>query len=91
MQMYELEYDQDWNEYFEKVPIEIKKRFLKRKEKYSTFPVLGFRHEKLGVRFFVDEIGQYRVCFVSDEASKKRIFYFIGDHKEYEKFVGSRK
>ncbi|MBI4399818.1 hypothetical protein HY570_03635 [Candidatus Micrarchaeota archaeon] len=89
--MYTLEYDQEWYTYFDKLPTEIKKRFLKRREKYRTFPPSGFRHGKYGLEFFIDEIGQYRVCFTSNEKSKLRMFYFIGDHKEYEKFIGMRK
>jgi len=89
--MYTLVYDVDWDNYFQNVPEVIKKRFLKRREKYVNFPTIGFRHTKHGVSYFVDEIGQYRVCFTSDEDNKIRTFYFIGDHKEYEKFIGIRK
>jgi mRNA-degrading endonuclease RelE of RelBE toxin-antitoxin system len=89
--MYTLEYDQDWEKYFETLPPDIQKRFLKRVPKYKTFPILGFRHEKYGLQFFVDEIGQYRVCFTSDETSKIRRFYFIGDHKNYDKFLRTGK
>ncbi len=89
--MYTLEYDLDWDKYFQNVPDDIKRRFLKRKEKYINFPSIGFRHAQHGVYYFVDEMGQYRICFTSDEGNKLRTFYFIGDHKEYEKFIGIRK
>ncbi len=89
--MYVLEYDQDWYGYFDRLPLDIQKRFFKRREKYRIFPASGFRHEKHGLNYFVDEIGQYRILFTSDENSKTRRFYFIGDHKEYEKFLGARK
>lgn len=88
--MYALEYDQDWSIYFENVPPDIQQRFLKRREKYSNFPSFAFRHEQHGVEYFVDEIGQYRVLFTSDESTKTRRFYFIGKHKEYDKFLGVR-
>ncbi|MBU0532445.1 hypothetical protein KKB44_03045 [Candidatus Micrarchaeota archaeon] len=86
--MYILEYDEAWKNYFDKLPPDIQKRFMKRRDKYKIFPTHGFRHEKYGLEFFVDEIGQYRVLFVSEERIKTRKFYFIGDHKEYEKFLG---
>ena len=90
--MYTLKYDYpDWVEYFQDVPDEIKKRFLKRREKFKSFPTTGFRHSEKGLPYFVDEMGQYRVCFKSDENVKVRTFYFIGDHKKYEKFLGIRK
>lgn len=89
--MYSLGFDEGWSAYFRKAPKEIQERFLKRRKKYRQFPIGSFRHAKLGVQYFIDEIGQYRVCFVSDEEKKLRIFYFIGDHKEYGKFLGIRK
>ncbi|MEK6979707.1 MAG: hypothetical protein AABW86_05780 [Candidatus Micrarchaeota archaeon] len=89
--MYQLEYDQDWYGYFDTVPEDIQRRFMKRREKYIAFPTFAFRHEKREVTFFVDEIGQYRALFTSDETTLTRKFYFIGDHKAYEKFIGIRK
>jgi hypothetical protein len=89
--MYSLKFDVDWPSYFDKVPGEVQKRFRKRLGKYESFPTASFRHSRHGVGYFIDEMGQYRVCFVSEENEKIRTFYFIGDHKEYEKFIGIRK
>ena len=44
--MYQLEYDQDWYGYFDTVPEDIQRRFMKRREKYIAFPTFAFRHEK---------------------------------------------
>ena len=86
--MYDLEYDHDWQDYFEKVPLEIQKRFMKKIDKFIVHPSSSFEHKKHGVPFFSDRIGpNYRICFSSDENTKKRKFYFIGDHKEYEKWL----
>jgi len=76
-----LEYDEGWEAYFEKLPPDIQKRFFKRREKYRTFPPFGFRHERHGAGYLVDEMGQYRVLFVSSENSRVRKFYFIGTIK----------
>ena len=89
--MYKVEFDEDWKTYFKTIPLDIQRRFKKRLDKYESFPSFAFRHEKYGIEYFVDEIGQYRVLFTSDENSKIRRFYFIGDHKEYDRFLGIRK
>ena len=79
--MYKLEYDEEWDNHFEKVPIQIQRRFLKRKNKYESHP--KFRHELHGVPYFVDEISQYRICFTEPIKDNVRKFYFIGKHKDY--------
>jgi len=38
-----------------------------------------------GVDYFVEKVGQYRICHKSFENRKVRRFYFVGDHKQYEK------
>ncbi|MFH1443565.1 MAG: hypothetical protein ABIG96_06025, partial [Candidatus Micrarchaeota archaeon] len=45
------------------------------------------RHLKFGKPFFVEEIGQYRLCFKIDEKMKVKTIIFIGDHKEYERWA----
>ena len=40
---------------------------------------------------FVEEVGQYRICFRIDEKEKVKIFYFVGDHKDYERWYSSVK
>jgi hypothetical protein len=35
----------------------------------------------------VEEVGQYRICYKSFEDRKVRRFYFVGDHKEYERWA----
>ena len=45
---------------------------------------------RFGVDFFVEEVGQYRICYKSFEDKILRRCYFVGDHKEYEKWVRER-
>ncbi len=45
------------------------------------------RHMKLGLPYNVVEVGQYRICFRINIQNKIKWVYFIGDHKEYEKWV----
>ncbi len=42
------------------------------------------RHLRSNLPFFVEEVGQYRICFEIDETTQSKIIYFVGDHKEYE-------
>ena len=44
------------------------------------------RHLKKGLPFFVAEAGQYRICFNVDDKKMEKRVYFIGSHKDYEKW-----
>ena len=44
------------------------------------------RHLKRGLSFFVEEVKQYRIAFKVDEKVKIKDIYFIGTHKQYEKW-----
>lgn len=46
------------------------------------------RHLKHGKNFFVEEAGQYRIIYEVFEDKKRIEIIFIGDHKDYEKFLG---
>jgi hypothetical protein len=37
-------------------------------------------------KFCVEEVGQYRICFVVEEETKTKSIHFIGNHKQYEKW-----
>ncbi|MEW5996241.1 MAG: hypothetical protein AB1657_01455 [Candidatus Micrarchaeota archaeon] len=83
--MYALEFDEGWEEYFGKLPSEIKVRILKKIEQIKQG--LPGRHLHHGVPIFVEEVGQYRICYSQDEKRKTRKIYFAGDHKDYEKWI----
>jgi len=61
------------------------------KKKLLQLKYLPSRHLQYGVDYFVKEVGQYRIVFKSDDKTRVRKFYFVGKHKEYEKFIGIRK
>jgi mRNA-degrading endonuclease RelE of RelBE toxin-antitoxin system len=88
MSEYTLEFDSDWPKYFDKQDksnqIIIKKKLIKLKSG------LEGRHLKLGLDFFVLEFGQYRIAYKKDGSKKIKTIYFVGDHKEYEKWIGIR-
>lgn len=85
---YDLTFDQDWPEYYGQLDggLQIRAKKLLRKLKEG----LDGRHLKYGVDFYVLEFGQYRMCYKKFEEQKVKKLYFVGDHKEYEKWLGTR-
>jgi mRNA-degrading endonuclease RelE of RelBE toxin-antitoxin system len=80
--MYEIKYAEGWDEHFSHFDKATKERILKKisklKEKTSA------RHLGGGAPYFVEETGQYRICF-KEEGTMRRIA-FVGTHKQYEKW-----
>ncbi len=83
MGMYGVEFDQDWPIHFQLLDKSIKERIAKKIGKILKYP--NKRHLKKSL-FFVDEVGQYRIVYRIFEENKRVRFYFVGDHKEYEKW-----
>ena len=84
IQIYNANYDEDWPKYFAKLDNTIKERVARKIEKILEFPQK--RHLKKGARFFVDEIGQNRIIYRLFDGSNEVRFYFVGNHKEYERW-----
>jgi len=82
---YQLEIDEGWKEYFNDLPRDMQERTVKKVRQILSG--LPGRHLKHGLDFFVEEMGQYRICYKSLENSRIRRFYFVGNHKEYEKWI----
>lgn len=82
--MYELDFDEDWKKYFQPIENDIKERVAKKIGKILLFPEK--RHLKGKADYFTDEIGQYRITYRIIKENNKVRFYFIGKHKEYEKW-----
>ncbi len=80
---YEAEYDQEWSKYFQLLDESIKERIAKKVGKILTYPTK--KHLKKS-SFFVDEVGQYRIVYMVFEENQHVRFFFVGDHKEYEKW-----
>jgi hypothetical protein len=88
--MYTVEFDKDWGYFFNRLPEDLKLRILKKIKQISEG--LPTRHLQHSVPYFVEEFGrQYRICYKSYEDTKIRRFYFVGKHKDYEKWLGIRK
>jgi mRNA-degrading endonuclease RelE of RelBE toxin-antitoxin system len=83
---YSLEFDEGWDHYFKKLDKSMKGRVWKKILQLKG--PLPARHLKKGLDFYVSEIGQYRLCYKMDENRMAKTIYFVGDHKEYEKWLG---
>ncbi len=81
--MYISTFDEAWSTYFEALENYLKERVAKKIKNILAFPQK--RHLK-GATFFVDEIGQYRLIYRVFEETNEVKFYFVGNHKEYEKW-----
>lgn len=62
----------------------IREQILKRIKRMESGP--AGRHLKYGLPYCIEEIGQYRIAYTSNEQSKEKIIYFVGNHKDYEKW-----
>ena len=82
--MYDAAYDEEWPKYFNKLENEIRERVAKKIKKILEYPQK--RHLKKGAEYFVGEAGQYRIVYKIFEENKEARFYFVGNHKEYERW-----
>ena len=82
--MYNATFDEDWPKYFDKLDNQLKERIAKKIKKILEHPKK--RHLTGNAKYFVDEIGQHRIAYRVFESSNEARFYFVGKHKEYEKW-----
>jgi mRNA-degrading endonuclease RelE of RelBE toxin-antitoxin system len=82
--MYSAVFDEAWRKYFEKLDYAVQDRVSKKIKQVLDFP--HKRHLKKGAKFFVAEAGQNRILYMVFEESKEVRFFFVGNHKEYEKW-----
>jgi hypothetical protein len=80
--MYKLDYVNDWDKYFKKMNKELQLKIWKKTQQLTKLEQP--RHMKLGLPYFVVETNQYRITFKQE--NKKRMIYFVGNHKQYEKW-----
>jgi mRNA-degrading endonuclease RelE of RelBE toxin-antitoxin system len=86
MTSYEVLFDPKWDGWFSRLDGSMKKRVMKK-----ILQLQGENpscHLKQGVPYYVAEIGQHRLCYKIDRERKAKILCFVGDHKEYEKWLG---
>jgi mRNA-degrading endonuclease RelE of RelBE toxin-antitoxin system len=69
-------------EHIKKMDFSIKKRLLERILRMKTDE--PGRHLKHGLGYFVENVGQYRIVYRVN--GDEKFIFFVGDHKEYEKW-----
>ena len=72
-----------WNEHFKKFDKATQQRIMKKVDQMEQPMQARGLHSS---RYQVEEVGQYRIAFETDEKTRTKAIYFIGDHKQYEKW-----
>jgi len=70
-----------------KIDALIRERIIKRIARMRDEP--AGRHLKYGLDFFVIVVGQYRIVYTCE--GKQKTIYFVGNHKEYEKWYSAKR
>jgi len=81
---YRILFDESVNKQLNKIDKSAKLEIFKKTKKLEDG--VSSRHLKQGLPFFVEEVGQYRICFELQEKEKIKRIFFIGNHKQYEKW-----
>ena len=82
--MYQATFHERWPDYFDPLDNSVKERIAKKIRKILEHPQK--RHLKSSAKYFVDEVRQYRLLYMVFEENQEVRFFFVGDHKEYEKW-----
>ena len=83
---YKIRFHPKWDGHYSKLDKSLRQRVMKKIMQLQG--ELPARHLGQGLPFYVCEIGQYRLCYETDEGKKVRTMFFVGTHKEYEKWTG---
>jgi len=80
---WEILYVPDWDKHFKKLDVSIQKIIFKKiQQLINNLPSRSLHT----INFKIEEVGQYRIAFFEDVKNKTRKIYFVGNHKEYEKW-----
>jgi len=85
--LYKHSVDEDWAKLFDLLPEDIKLQIIKKINRICEEP--HKRHLVGNANYFVGEVGQYRIIYRIFERNKEVRFYFVGNHKSYEKWYKS--
>lgn len=83
--MYQADFESEWEERYDALDKSVQPKIWKKVLK--ILDGLPGRHLQYGSPYFVEEAGQYRICYKSDEEAKIRRFYFVGTHKDYLEWI----
>ena len=85
---YDIQFYENARRQILEIDASVRERLLKRIERMQQEP--PGRHLQFGLPYFVIEVGQYRIVYKYYEEKELKIIYFIGTHKEYEKWYSGR-
>ncbi|MBI4214766.1 hypothetical protein HY546_02115 [archaeon] len=73
-----------WDKNFVKFDWQVQQQILKKlNQMKQPLASRGLHSSQL----HVEEVGQYRIVFRPDDGTKIKNVYFVGDHKQYEKWL----
>lgn len=78
---WEIKYNKGWDKYFNKFEESIQIQILKKINQIKSINVHRRLHKS---RYSVEEVGQYRICFIVETEIRVKHIYFVGNHKQYE-------
>ena len=82
--MYRATFHPTWSEYFNNLDHSVQEHVAKKIPRILEHPKK--RHLKSSANYFVDEVGQYRLLYMVFEENQEVRFFFVGNHKQYEKW-----
>ena len=80
---YALDFKPGWDRHFKGFDKGVQQQILKKFEQMKQ-PLQSRGLHSL--RYQVEEVGQHRIAFEVDERARTKSIYFIGNHKQYEKW-----
>jgi mRNA-degrading endonuclease RelE of RelBE toxin-antitoxin system len=80
---WKLEFKPGWDSHFKDFDRQTQLRILKKFEQMKN-PLQGRGLHSSRIK--IEEVGNYRIGYIEDSASNTRRIYFVGDHKQYERW-----
>lgn len=79
-----IAYEKGWDRFLQKMDPATQERILKKLQQMKQ-PLQG--RGLHATRHHVEEAGQYRIAFLSDEEKRTKYIRFVGTHKQYEEWL----
>ncbi len=80
---WEVNFKPGWDKCLKKFDKETRRRILKKFDQMEQPLRARGMHSS---RYQIEEVGQDRIGFIQDEATRTKRIHFVGDHKQYEKW-----
>jgi len=83
---WKITFSPGWDKHFSKLDTNTQKLILKKLEQMAQPLNARKLHNS---KYYIEEVGQYRIVFTENEINLEKQIFFIGDHKQYEKWYKS--